>query len=147
MRGITPICNDTILDVMPSYDGCEEFYRNIFESYGLTYDTETIRQKRAFVAAITEHFILKRCHHIKYKGNNGKYGCEEKDKKEIIDVMDTYRQLQKQYESEYNMLVKIAQYFNEEVKDFSKEINMNRDDKLSNFAKGIERLYYYKNKK
>jgi len=72
MRGIAPICNDTILDVMSSYDDCEEFYRGIFEANGLTYDTETTKQKRAFVAAVTEHFVFKKCRHIKRKGSNGK---------------------------------------------------------------------------
>ena len=65
MRGIAPICCDVIMDVISSHNKCEDLYCDIFTIYGLPYDTETIKQKRAFVAAVTEYFILKCCSNIK----------------------------------------------------------------------------------
>lgn len=41
---------------------------------------------------------------------------------------------------------RIAEHFNEEVKDFSREIAENRDDSLSDFVKALEKVYYYKDK-
>ena len=39
-------------------------------------------------------------------------------------------------------LSKYAELYKEKVRDFSKEISMNRDDMLSDFAKAVEKLYY-----
>lgn len=41
-----------------------------------------------------------------------------------------------------SLLSKYAELYKEKVRDFSKEISMNRDDMLSDFAKAVEKLYY-----
>jgi len=61
--------------------------------------------------------------------------------------MDAYLHALKQIEYKNNIREKIALYYNKEVQDFSKEISMNRDDELSDFAKAIRQLYHYKDKK
>jgi hypothetical protein len=124
-------------------DKCEEFYRSIFSTYGLTFNTETIRQKRVFVAAIIKYFILDRLpkgclilKEDKYEINNKK-----ELKTHIESVIDDFYSLYNVCNSAEDFKKKYAGYFNEEVKDFSKEISENRDDSLSDFAKTIQNVY------
>ncbi len=148
MRGITSICSDAVIDVISSQEKCEDLYKDIFTIYGLEYNTETIKQKRAFVAAVTEYFILKRCSDIKQSGEDNKYGCEKKSiaRKAVANQIDNYFKIRQKSISNQDFKEKFAQCYNEEVKDFSKEIAENRDDSLSDFAKAIEKLYYFKDK-
>lgn len=137
------------MDVITSHERCEGMYSDIFALYGLPYDTETIKQKRVFVAAVTEYFILRRCKGIKRIGKDKKYNCGKSpnNKKTIINAIDTYFQIRKECSSDYSFKEKYAEIYKEEVKDFSEEISINRDDTLSDFAKAVQQLYYSKDDK
>ena len=144
-RGIVKICSEFIMDVITSHDKCEDLYQDIFTLYGIYYDTETIKQKRVFVAAATEYFILKRCG-FKRIGKDNKYNCSKspKNKKAIINAIDTYFTIRKECLSDYSFKERFAEFYKDEVKNFSEEISINRDDTLSDFAKAVEQLYYFK---
>lgn len=146
MRGIAPICCDVIMDVISSHNKCEDLYRDIFTIYGLPYDTETIKQKRVFVAAVTEYFILKNCSNIKRLGSANKYTCgrSPKSKKAIVNAINNYFKIRAENPSKQDFKERYAQLYNEDVRDFSNEISINRDDTLSDFAKAVEQLYYFK---
>ena len=141
-RGLHKICGRELVNVIAETEKCEDFYRNIFTIYGLIYNTETIMQKREFIAASTKYFILDRLPEDILCVKDGKY--ETNNKKELkklledtINIFYTIRNASKK---------KYAEHFNEEVKDFSKEISENRDDSLSDFAKTIRKIYNSKDK-
>ena len=69
----------------------------------------------------------------KYIANNKK-----EIKKLLENVLNGFFIIRETYES--NDLKKYAEHFNEEVKDFSKEISENRDDSLSDFAQTIKKF-------
>lgn len=140
------ICSDSLMDLIASHAKCEDFYKDIFCLYGVIYDTATIKQKRAFVAAATEYFILKRCNCVKQLGKDGKYTCGKspKNKKEIINAMNAYFKIKEECKSDSDLKERFAQLYHEQVRDFSEEISINRDDTLSDFAKAVEQLYYTK---
>ena len=145
-RGLHRICDKDLVNSIAELNSIEEFYRDLFLIYDLTYNTETIRQKRVFVAAITKYFILDRlpegCLSIaddKYKPTNKK-----EIKKLLESALDTFYTLRNTCNSNDEFKKKFAKQFNEEVRDFSQEISENRDDSLSDFAKTIQNVYYSK---
>jgi len=126
----------------------EEFYKDIFFVYGLTYDTETIRQKRTFVAAITKYFILDMLPEGCLFLYEDKYESNNKDIKELLkNSVDDFYKLFNTCNSNDEFKKKFAERRNEKVKDFSKEIAENRDDSLSDFAKVIQKVSDYKDEK
>ena len=144
-RGIIKTCCEFITEVIATHPKCEDLYQDIFTLYGLHYDTETIKQKRVFVAAATEYFIVKRCG-FKRIGKDNKYNCSKraKNKKAIIKTIDTYFEIRQECSDSYSFRERFAEFYKDEVKDFSEEISINRDDTLSDFAKAVEKLYYFK---
>lgn len=142
-RGLHKICSRNLVNAIAELDRCEGFYRSVFSTYGLTFDTETIRQKRVFVAAIVKYFILDRLpegclilKEDKYEINN------KKGLKTLLEnVLDVFYSLYNGCDLKDDFKKKYAEYYNEEVKDFSKEISENRDDSLSDFAKTIQKVY------
>lgn len=148
-RGLHRICSRDLVNVISELDKCEEFYRDVFLTYGLIYNTETIRQKRAFVAATARYFILDRLPENCLSFNDDKYEPNSKKglKKLLSSTIDIYYTIHDSSTSNEDFKKKYAEHFNEEVKDFSKEISENRDDSLSDFAKAIEKLYYSEDEK
>ena len=142
-RGLHKICSRDLVNAIAELDRCEEFYSNVFFTYGLTFDTETIRQKRIFVAAIIKYFILDRLPEGCLYSNEGKYETNNKEElKELLEnTLDVFYSLYNGCDSAEGFKKKYAEHFNEEVKDFSKEISENRDDSLSDFAKTIQNVY------
>jgi hypothetical protein len=137
------------VNAISELDKCEDFYRDVFLTYGLIYNTETIRQKRTFVAATTRYFILDRLPEDCLSFNDNKYEPNSKNglKKLLSSTIDIYYTIHDSSTSNEDFKKKYAEHFNEEVKDFSKEISENRDDSLSDFAKAIEKLYYSEDEK
>lgn len=150
MRGIHKICKPVLLDFIISYDRDGEFYKDIFELHGLDYSVETVRQKRVFVAAVTEYFVIKRCKFIKkvvveeFGQKYKKYDCNNTPeiRREIAKTFASYFKIREKCLDKTSLLSKYAELYKETVRDFSKEISMNRDDMLSDFAKAVEKLYY-----
>ena len=120
----------------------------MFSLYGLIYNTETIKQKRVFVATTAKYFILDRFPEGSLSIVDDKY--EPTNKKEIKkflkNIIEEFFTLRNTYSSNDDFKKKYAEHFNEEVKDFSREIAENRDDSLSDFVKALEKVYYYKDK-
>ena len=146
MRGIHKIGCDYIVDLIASNKKCECFYQDVFNLFGLVYDNETIKQKRVFVATVTEYFIFKKCTNIKKLGNDEKYTCGKspKNKKDIEKAINQYFDIRQECINKQDLMSKYAQIYNEDVRDFSEEISINRDDMLSDFAKAVEQLYHSK---
>lgn len=142
-RGLHKICSRDLVNAIAELDKCEEFYHCVFSTYGLTFDTETIRQKRVFVAAIVKYFILDRLPEGCLILKDDKYEINNKKglKTLLENVLDVFYSLYNGCDLKDDFKQKYAEYFNEEVKDFSKEISENRDDSLSDFAKTIQKVY------
>lgn len=145
-RGLHRICSRDIVNIIAELDKCEEFYSNVFQIYGVVYNTETLSQKESFIAAITKYFLLDRlsedCLYLsedKYETNNKK-----KLKKLLENTIDVFYTIYNTSDSNKDFKKKYAAHFNEEVKDFSKEISEDRDDSLSDFAKTIRKIYHSK---
>lgn len=147
-RGLHKVCSQSIVNLIANSDWCEKFYKDVFIIYGLTYNTETIRQKRVFIAASAKYFIFDRLPEDYLYLNDGKYETNHKKelKKLLENVLDVFFKLYNSCESNKDFKKEYAKYFGEEVKDFSKEISENRDDSLSDFAKIIQKVYYSKDK-
>lgn len=147
-RGLHRICGQTLTDAIAELDKCEKFYHDVFSLYGLIYNTETIKQKRVFVATTAKYFILDRLPEGFLSIIDDKY--ESTNKKEVKKLLKTiveeFFTLRNACSSNNDFKKKYAAHFNEEVKDFSKEIAENRDDSLSDFVKALEKVYYYKDK-
>ena len=147
-RGLHKVCGRDLVDAIAELDKCEEFFRSIFLTYGLTYNTETIRQKMIFVAATAKYFILDRLPEGSLSVNEGKYESNlTKSLKELLaNTVETFYTIHNTSDSNEDFKKKYAEHFNEEVRDFSKEISENRDDSLSDFAKTIKKIYHSKDK-
>ena len=149
-RGIYKVCCNGLMEKISITTGFAFFYKDIFETYEVPFDYATVRQKRSFVAAVTKYFIIDRLPSEVLYIEDGKYehvkGCNK-----IFDLLEdtitTYNKIKENSESNQDFMKKYAEYYNEEVRDFSQEISENRDDSLSDFAKAVEKLYYYKEDK
>ena len=126
----------------------ENFYKDIFELYNVEYDTETIKQKRTFVAAITKYFIIDRLPKDELAVDDDKYSYMDSDcylKKDLQRVVDDYFIIRQESSSNSDFIQRYSKIYEDGViKDFSKEISENRDDSLSVFSKIVEKLYYSK---
>lgn len=142
-RGLHKICSRDLVSAIADSDKCEEFYRDIFLSYGLAYNTETIRQKRVFVASTTRYFILDRLPKDCLLLNEDKYELNySKDFKSLLEAaIKIFYTIRNSCDTNEDFKKKYAEHFNEEVRDFSREISENRDDSLSDFAKTIQKIY------
>lgn len=142
-RGLHRLCGKNLVDAVAELDKCEEFFKDIFIIYGLIYSTETIRQKRTFIATATKYFILDRLPKDTLYFNDEKYESNNKKELKILldNTIDIFYRIRNRCNSNEEFKKKYAEHFNEEVKDFSKEIAENRDDCLSDFAKTIQKIY------
>ena len=147
-RGLHKVCGRDMVNVIAETEKCEDFYRNVFIIYGLIYNTETIMQKRTFVAAITEYFILNRLPEDSLYLKDGKYEASNKKelKKLLEDTINVFYTIRNTCNSDEDFKKKYAEHFNEDVKKISKEISEDRDDSLSDFAKTIRKIYNSKDK-
>ena len=147
-RGLHKVCSQCIVNLISNSDWCENFYKDVFIIYGLTYNTETIRQKRVFIAESAKYFIFDRLSKDDLYLKDGKYETNNKKelKKLLENTLEVFFKLHNSCESNEDFKKEYAKYFGEEVKDFSKEISENRDDSLSDFAKIIQKVYYSKDK-
>jgi len=144
-RGLHKVCGRKLVNAIADLEKCEAFFKDLFVVYGLIYNTETLIQKRVFVAAVTKYFILDRLPEEYLLLNEGKYEYTTKAiTKPLEQAVDTYFAIRSTSDSSEDFKKKYAENFNEEVKDFSKEISENRDDSLSDFAKTIKKIYYSK---
>lgn len=142
-RGLHKICGRDLVNIIAELDKCEEFYRNVFQIYGVVYNTETLSQKENFIDAVTKYFILDRLPEGSLSFEEDKYIANNKKevKKFLENVLNDFFVLRKTCDSNEDFKKKYAEHFNEDVKDFSKEISENRDDSLSDFAKLIQNVY------
>lgn len=146
-RGLHKVCGRKLVNAIADLEKCEVFFKDLFIVYGLIYNTETLIQKRVFVAAIAKYFILDRLPEEYLSFDEGKYECAKKDiAKPLEQVIATYFEIRNISNSSEDFKKKYAEKFNEDVKDFSKEIAENRDESLSDFAKAIKKIYHSKDK-
>lgn len=147
-RGLHKSCSRDVVNTIAKLEKCEDFYRDVFLIYGLTYNTETLSQKESFIEAVTKYFIFDRLPEDYLYLNDGKYETNNKKelKKILENALEVFFKLHNSCESNEDFKKEYAKYFCEEVKDFSKEISENRDDSLSDFAKIIQKVYYSKDK-
>ena len=147
-RGLHKICGRSLVNAVADLDQCEGFYRDVFQTYGLIYNTETIRQKRVFTVEITKYFILSRLPEGCLTLSEGKYESNDTSmlKEQLTHAINTFYMLLNTCDSKESFKQMYAEHFNEEIKDFSKEISENRDDSLSDFAKVVKKIYHSKDK-
>lgn len=147
-RGIYKICSQELMEEIASVPRFENFYKDIFELYNVKYDTETIKQKRTFVAAITKYFIIDRLPKDELTVDDAKYSYMDSDcylKKDLQRVVDDYFIIRQESSSNLDFIQRYSKIYEDGViKDFSKEISENREDSLSVFSKVVEKLYYSK---
>ncbi len=126
------------------------FFEMTFHLNAVRFSTQVVRDKRAFVAAITKYFILDRLpKDIVYIDEEGKYNFKQGSniKEAINDALDKFIEILKSDFEGGTLMDATAKFYGEkEVRDFDKEINMDRDDELSDFAKIIDRMLNYKDK-
>lgn len=147
-RGLHKICGRELVNIIAETEKCEDFYRNVFTTYGIIYNTDTLSQKESFIAASTKYFILDRLPEDILCIKDGKYETNNKKelKKLLEDTINIFYTIRNTCNSDEDFKKKYAEHFKEEVKDFSKEISENRDDSLSDFAKTIRKIYNSKDK-
>lgn len=56
-RMLHQVASDEFVEALPAM--AENFYKKLFELYGLEFTPEVIKQKRLFLCKVTEHFIFK----------------------------------------------------------------------------------------
>lgn len=147
-RGLHKICGRELVNSIAETEKCEDFYRNVFTTYGVIYNTDTLSQKESFIGASTKYFILDRLPEDIIHLKDGKYETSNKKelKKLLEDTINIFYTIRNTSNSDEDFKKKYAEYFDEDVKDFSKEISENRDDSLSDFAKTIRKIYNSKDK-
>ena len=151
MRGMYRVCEKSlILEIMEARETCF-FFEMTFHLNAVSFSTQVVRDKRAFVAAIIKYFILDRLpKDIVYIDEERKYNFKQGSniKEAINDALDKFIEILKSDFEGGTLMDAAAKFYGEkEVRDFDKEINTDRDDEISDFAKAIDRMLNYKDKK
>lgn len=149
-RGLREVCDESLMEKIAAFDGCEKFFRDIFTLYGLEYNTEMLEQKGSFIACATKYFILLRLP----KGviTFGKDGYCSKNihiEKDIKAVIDKFYEVYNSSKPE-NFIENYVEQLgivdrNLEVV-LKAESEKNLDDSLSCFAKAVKKVYKFKGK-
>lgn len=149
-RGLHRVCDDSLMEKIAALDDCEKLFKDIFGLYGLEYNTETLEQKRSFIAVAAKYFILLRL--PSGVVNNKGTGFSIKNPRietHIKEVIDKFYEVYNSCEPE-NFIEKYVEAFN--IVDRNLEVELkyqsqqNRDDSLSSFAKAVKKVYKSKEK-
>jgi hypothetical protein len=142
-RGLFWICHEPLMDVIASLECCEQFYQDIFSTFGVLFNNKTIREKRVFVASITKYFIIDRLPmgSIQFWGKKYDIACEGIDICDYIQqVIDDYYEIYNKSKSTEEFMKKYATTYHLEQKDFIKDIQQSRNDTLSDFTRVMDKL-------
>ena len=145
-RALNKTCSDTFVVKMLAVAG--DFYSKLFSIYGLNYTPEIIKQKRQFVAKATEYYIV--------KGLPKSY-IQKEANKYMLTNLRFIPEIQKHIEAVTNLIntccnpeileEEYSKNFHVKRKSLAKDLAVNRDDKLCDFAKAVEKIYNYKEDK
>lgn len=149
-RGLHRVCDDSLMEKIAELDVCEKFFKDIFGLYGLEYNTETLEQKRSFIAVVAKYFILLRLPN----GVVNNKGTEFSIKNPHIEihlkaVIEKFYEVYNSCEHK-NFIEKYVEAFG--IVDRNLEVELkyqsqqNRDDSLSSFAKAVKKVYKSKEK-
>jgi len=138
------------MEKIAELEDCEKFFKDVFELYGLEYNTETLEQKRSFIAAAAKYFILFRLPKSVVTHSAEKYRSTKGDiESHLKSVLEKFYEVYNSCESE-NFIDKYAEYYGIRDKNFAHELKCtseeNRDNSLSSFAKAVKKVYKSKEK-
>lgn len=143
-RGLHRVCNDSLMEKIAAMDDCEKFFKDVFKLYGLEYNSETLEQKRSFIAAAAKYFILFRLpYHVLTRGD--KYGSNDsRIESHIKTVLEKFYEIYNSCEPQ-DFIDKYAEYYGIGDRNFAHELKCtseeNRDNSLSSFAKAVKKVY------
>lgn len=147
-RGLIKLCNEDLMEDIVSLDRCEEFYESIFTTFGLSYDTATLSQKRRFVITMTRYFILDKLPHGVIYEDGNKFAVKDDRstpvRELLTEIIEEYFKVRNQCESCEDFMKKYAEYHQEPEIILSEEIFADKDEGLSAFARAVKRFYHYK---
>lgn len=135
------------MEKIAALDCCEKFFKDVFSLYGLEYNTETLEQKRSFIAAAAKYFILFRLpYRVLTRGD--KYGSNDSRIEEYLEnVIKKFHEIYNSSEPK-DFIDKYAEYYKIGDRNFAHELKCtseeNRDNSLSSFAKAVKKVYKLK---
>ena len=135
-----------ILEIMEAKE-IGYFFETAFMFNYVHFNAQVVRDKRAFVAAITKYFILDRLpKDIVYIDEFGKYNFKQGSniKKAIDDVLDTFIKVFGSVTGDVSVMATFAKFYGEEERSFDEEINMERDLEFSDFTRTLDRMLNYR---
>ncbi len=149
-RGLHRVCDDSLMEKIAALEDCEKFFKDIFGLYGLEYNTETLEQKRAFIAVAAKYFIFFRLSSsVVTKGTEKYHSSDPQIETHIRNVIDKFYEIYNSCEPE-NFIDKYAEYYGIRDRNFAHELKVtseeNRDATLSSFAKALKKVYKAKGK-
>lgn len=147
-RGLHRVCNDSLMEKIAAMDDCEKFFKDVFKLYGLEYNTETLEQKRNFIAAAVKYFILFRLPKSVVNSRAEKYHSNDSHiESHIKTVLEKFYEIYNSCEPQ-DFIDKYAEYYGIGDRNFAHELKCtseeNRDNSLSSFAKAVKKVYKLK---
>ena len=146
-RMLHQVASDEFVEALPAMT--ENFYKKLFELYGLEYTPEVIKQKRLFLCKATEYFIFKNLPEevalttiINTKFEKGyiyspatklfKKPLEQYVNKveELILSCSTSEEFEKKFSEKYSI----------SLEDLATYLKFNREDEMSPFNINLEKL-------
>lgn len=139
------------MEKIAELEDCEKFFKDVFSLYGLEYNTETLEQKRSFIAAAAKYFILFRLPKCAVTHSAEKYRSTKGDiESHLKSVLEKFYEVYNSCEPE-NFIDKYAEYYGIGDRNFAHELKFtseeNRDNSLSSFAKAVKKVYKSKDQK
>lgn len=139
------------MEKIAALDCCEKFFKDIFGLYGLEYNTETLEQKRSFIAAATKYFILFRLPKSVVTHSAEKYRSTKGDiESHLKSVLEKFYEVYNSCKPE-DFIDKYAEYYGIDDRNFAHELKFtskeSRDNTLSSFAKAVKKAYKAKDQK
>lgn len=144
-RGLYRVCDESLMEAIASLDDCEKFYRDVFGLYGLEYNTETLEQKRSFIAVVAKYFILFRLpSRVKVLVGNKYHSNSPRVKNYLNRIIENFYEIYNSCEPQ-DFIDKYAEFYGIGDRNFAHELKCtseeNRDASLSNFAKAVKKVY------
>lgn len=139
------------MEKIAALEDCEKFFKDVFALYGLEYNTETLEQKRSFIAVTAKYFILFRLPKSVVTNGAEKYRSINRNiESHLKTVLEKFYEVYNSCEPE-NFIDKYAEYYGIGDRNFAHELKVtseeNRDASLSTFAKAVKKVYKSKAQK
>lgn len=146
-RMLHQVASDEFVEALPAIT--ENFYKKLFELYGLEYTSDVIKQKRLFLCKATEYFIFKSLPKevavttiVNSKFDKGYiYSPATKNfKKSLEQYVNNVEELILSCNTSEEFEKKFSEKYDVNLEDLAAYLKINREDEISPFNTNLEKF-------